>query len=167
MGLIRSGRVFLSDTLFEKNMKYFLLALTISLFTTAASAEVTVTEPWMRATVPLQKATGVFMHLTAEQNARLVEVRTPIAEVAQVHKMVMENDIMKMRAVTGLDLPAGQKVELKPGGYHIMFLNLRQQIKEGDIVPITLVIEHKNNKHETIELKVSVQPLNGAANTKH
>lgn len=126
-----------------------------------AFAQVTVEGPWVRATVPQQKATGAFMQLSAQQDMRLVEVRSSAAAVVEIHEMKMENDIMRMRAVSGLDLPAGKTVELKPGGYHVMLIDLKQQIKDGDVVPITLVLEGKDKKRETIELKALARPLTG------
>ena len=78
--------------------------------------------------------------------------------------MTMEKDVMKMRAVKGLDLPAGKTVELKPGGYHVMLMDLKQQMKEGDTVPLTLVVEGKDKKRSTIEVKAPVKPLATASN---
>lgn len=124
-------------------------------------AQVTVKDPWVRATVPAQKATGAFMQITSAQDARLVEVSSTVAGVVEVHEMVMEKDIMKMRGVASLDLPAGKSVELKPGGYHIMLMDLKQQMKEGATVPMTLVIEGKDKKRSTIEVKAPVKPLTG------
>ena len=125
-------------------------------------AQVTVKDPWVRATVSAQKATGAFMQITSAQDARLVEASSPVAGVVEVHEMVMEKDVMKMRAVKGLDLPAGKTVELKPGGYHVMLMDLKQQMKEGDTVPVTLVVEGKDKKRSTIEIKAPVKPLAAA-----
>jgi copper(I)-binding protein len=122
-------------------------------------AQVTVKDPWVRATVPAQKATGAFMQITSAQDARLVEAKSPVAGVVEVHEMVMEKDVMKMRAIKGLDLPAGKAVELKPGGYHVMLMDLKEQMKEGATVPVTLVIEGKDKKRSTVELKAPVKPL--------
>ena len=73
-----------------------------------ASAQVEVTQPWVRATVAQQKATGAFLHLKSKSDARLVEVRSSVANVTEVHEMAMEGTVMKMRAIQGLDLPARQ-----------------------------------------------------------
>lgn len=139
--------------------KIAMSALVLALAAGAACAQVTVSEPWVRATVPQQRATGAFMNLTAPQGARLVEARSPVAGVVEIHEMVMENQVMKMRAIPGLDLPAGRAVELKPGGYHVMLMELKQQVKEGETVPITLVVEGKDKKRETVEVKAAVRPL--------
>ena len=126
-------------------------------------AQGTVKDPWVRATVPAQKATGAFMQITSAQDARLVEARSPVAGVVEVHEMVMEKEVMKMRAIKGLDLPAGKTVELKPGGYHVMLMDLKEQMKEGATVPVTLVIEGKDKKRSTVELKAPVKPLTTSA----
>jgi copper(I)-binding protein len=125
-------------------------------------AQVTVKDPWVRATVSAQKATGAFMQITSAQDARLIEASSPVAGVVEVHEMVMEKDVMKMRAVKSLDLPAGKTVELKPGGYHVMLMDLKQQMKEGDTVPVTLVVEGKDKKRSTVEIKAPVKPLTTA-----
>ena len=122
-------------------------------------AQVTVKDPWVRATVPAQKATGAFMQITSAQDARLVEARSPVAGVVEVHEMVMEKEVMKMRVMKGLDLPAGKTVELKPGGYHVMLMDLKEQMKEGTTVPVTLVVESKDRKRSTVEVKAAVKPL--------
>lgn len=146
-------------------MKYVIVASFMVMSTATAAAQITVKDPWVRATVPQQTATGAFMHLTAQQNARLVEVRSPVAATAEVHEMTMENNVMRMRAVTGLDLPAAKAVELKPGGYHVMLFDLKQPLKDGDIVPLTLVVEDKDKKRETIEVRAPVRPLNSTQGT--
>jgi copper(I)-binding protein len=125
-----------------------------------AIAQVTVTDPWVRGTVGQQKATGAFMQLKAEQDSRLVAVKSAVAGIVEIHEMAMEKDIMKMRALpNGLELPAGKSVELKPGGYHIMLIELKQQMREGNAVPLTLVIEGKDKKQTQVEVKATVKPL--------
>jgi hypothetical protein len=128
-----------------------------------ALAQVAVKDPWVRATVPHQKATGAFMQLNAAQDTRLVGVKSPIAAVVEVHEMKMVDDVMKMRAVGSIDLVAGKPLELKPGGYHVMLIDLKQQVKEGDVVPVTLVFEGKDNKRFEVEVKAPVRPLATAA----
>ena len=104
-------------------------------------AQVQIDEPWVRGTVPQQRATGAFMRLTAEKAARLVDAQSPVAGLVEVHEMAMEGDVMKMRRIAALELPAGETVELKPGGYHVMLMQLQGQVKAGDEVPVTLVFE--------------------------
>jgi hypothetical protein len=149
--------------------RFAVAAAFVAAFATSAFAQVTVKDPWVRATVPQQKATGAFMQLSAIADSRLVEARSSVAGVVEIHEMVMEGNVMKMRAVPGLALPAGKPVDLKPGGYHVMLMDLKQQVKDGDTVSITLVVEGKDKKRETIDVKAPVRQLNSAAaaSTKH
>ena len=94
-------------------------------------APVAVEGAWARASVPGQMASGAFMRLTSPEATRLVRAESPVAGVVEVHEMKMEGDIMKMRALPGLDLPAGQAVELKPGGYHVMLMDLKAPLAKG------------------------------------
>lgn len=130
--------------------------LTIS----AAQAQVTVTDPWVRATVANQQATGAFMKITSATDAKLIEARSPLAGVTELHEMAFEGDVMRMRAVTEMALPANQTVELRPGGLHLMFFDLKSQAKEGDTVPISLVVETADGKRETVEVSAPVKPMN-------
>lgn len=139
-----------------------LLAVTASAWAqTPASVEVK--DAWVRATVAQQKATGAFMQLTARADRRLVEAKSPVAGVVEIHEMAMEKDVMRMRQIPALDLPAGTLVELKPGGYHVMMMDLKSQVKEGDVVPMTLVFEAKDGQRETLEIKATARPLNSAS----
>jgi copper(I)-binding protein len=124
-----------------------------------ALAQVTVAEPWVRATVAAQKATGAFMTLTSAQPAKLVGVSSPAAGAVEVHEMKMENDMMKMRQMQALELPAGQTVKLAPGGYHLMLLDLKQPLKDGDKVPLTLEIEDAKKVRSKITVEAPVKPL--------
>ncbi|MBS0468595.1 MAG: copper chaperone PCu(A)C [Proteobacteria bacterium] len=128
-----------------------------------AHAQVNVQDAWVRATVPQQKATGAFMRLTAAQDTRLVGASSPAAGVTEVHEMTLVDNVMKMRAIPVLDLPAGQAVELKPGGYHVMLMDLKQPVAAGSNVPLTLVFEGKDGQRQTQELQVPVRALGAAA----
>jgi hypothetical protein len=140
-------------------MKSLLIATLLALTGALAHAQVAVKDPWVRATVPEQKATGAFMQLTAPSPSRLVEARSPVAGVVEIHEMKMIDNVMRMRAIDGLDLPAGKAVDLKPGGYHVMLMDLKGPVKAGDTVPITLVFEGADRKRETVEVKAPVRPL--------
>ncbi|MGD9832602.1 MAG: copper chaperone PCu(A)C [Piscinibacter sp.] len=129
----------------------------------AAAAQTTIQDAWVRGMVAPQRATGAFMKITSPQGARLVAVSSPAARVAEVHEMVMQGDVMAMRAIEALELPAGKTVELKPGGHHLMLMGIDQPLKAGETVPLTLTVEGKDGKRETIELKVPVKAVNAAA----
>ncbi len=127
----------------------------------AAHAQVTVSEPWARATVATQKASGAFMTLTASRDSRLVEARSPVAGTVEIHEMTLQDNVMRMRAIDGLALPAGKAVKLEPGGYHVMLMDLKQQLKAGETVPLTLVFEGPDKTRETVEVKAAVRALAG------
>ncbi|WP_426322727.1 copper chaperone PCu(A)C [Pseudoduganella sp. R-43] len=142
--------------------QFFAFAMSIA-FAASAAAQVTVREPWIRATVPAAQATGAFMELVSKQDARLVEVRSPAAGIIEIHQMSMQGDRMMMSAVEGIDLPAGKPVALASGGYHIMMMDLKRQMKAGEMVPMTLVIQGKGEKQETAQVQVPVKPLSYTA----
>ena len=140
-------------------MKRSVIVLSAALLAGAAVAQVTVKDAWVRATVAQQKATGAFMQLQSAQDAKLVAAQSPVAGVVEVHEMAMEGNVMKMRAVSSLALPAGKAVELKPGGYHVMLMDLKGQVKDGDTVPVTLVVEGKDGKRQNIEVKAPARTM--------
>lgn len=126
-----------------------------------AHGDVNVQDAWIRATVPQQKATGAFMKLTAPHDRKLVKASSPLTQAVEIHEMAMADNVMKMRQVQSVDLPAGQTVELKPGGYHIMLLNLPRQVKDGETIPLTLTFSAQDGKQESVTLDVPVKPLTG------
>jgi copper(I)-binding protein len=143
-------------------MKKLLIVSLLTITATAwAQTTVKVEDAWVRGTVATQKASGAFMRLTPSANARLVSAQSPVAGVVEIHEMAMENDIMKMRQIPGLDLAAGRTMELKPGGYHVMLMDLKQQLKGGENVSITLVFEDEAKKRFTQEIKAPVTALGG------
>lgn len=131
------------------------LALT-GLSAAAQTAGVKVDGAWARATVQGQKASGAFMSLTAKEATQLVGVSSPVAGVAEVHEMKMDGDIMRMRAVPAVDLPAGKKVDLKSGGYHIMLMDLKAPLAKDSSVPVTLLFKDAKGVESKVELKVPV-----------
>ena len=147
-------------------MKRLFAALACSLLAASAFAHVTVQEPWVRATVAAQKVTGAFMQLTSTRDTRLVGVRSPIAGRAEIHQMMMDQDMMKMRQVPALALAAGKPVDLASGDFHVMLFDLKHEVKAGDTVPLTLVFEGGNGARETLEVNAVARPL-GAAHEHH
>lgn len=128
-----------------------------------SSAPVAADGVWVRSSVQGQKATGAFMRLTAQESTRLVGAASPVAGVVEVHEMKMEGDVMKMRAIAGLELPAGKSVELKPGGYHVMLMDLKQPLAKGDSVPLTLVFKNAQGVESKLELQAPVAAQGAAA----
>ncbi|MHC8946383.1 copper chaperone PCu(A)C [Advenella incenata] len=132
-----------------------------------AYAQVAVDAPWVRATVAQQTSTGAFMRLTAKSDSKLVGAASPVAEHVELHKMTMENDIMKMRQIPELALVAGQPVALEPGGYHIMLINLNKQISEGNVIPMTLTFENKDGNRTQMQIQATARSLHGGHSKHH
>lgn len=149
-------------------MKQLLAAVLFWIVAGAASAQVNVTSAWARPAVPGQSGTGAFMTLTSKDGAKLVGVSSAAAGVAELHEMAMENNVMKMRPIASLELPAGREVQLKPGGHHVMLLDLKQPLKVGDKVRIDLSLETRDGKRimQPVEVEVRQSPP-GADAHKH
>ena len=155
-------------------MKHYihLIALTASLFVTThvVAQTITVSNAWVRATVQGQKATGAFMTVMSKENAKLLSVSTPVAGIVEIHEMKMEKDVMKMAALpNGLELPAGKAVDLKPGGYHIMLMDLKLPLNKDVGVPLTLTFQDSNGKksQQVVQVPVSLQPPVGSSSGMH
>ena len=135
-----------------------LLLVFLSLPRLAGAVEVE--HAWARATLPAQMASGAYMTVTSATPARIVGVSSPVAGIAHVHRMTMQGTTMKMDAVDALELPAGKAIELKPGGYHVMLMDLKQPLKKGDRFPLTLRIEGANKKltEQTVSIEVRDTP---------
>ena len=137
--------------------KLSLALLASGLSCTVMAQTVEVSNAWARATVQGQKATGAFMTLKAKDGSRLVSATSPVAGVVEVHEMKMDGNVMTMRAVAGgLELPAGKAVELKPGGYHVMLMDLKLPLKKDTTIPVTLVFKDAKGVQSKLELKVPV-----------
>jgi copper(I)-binding protein len=132
-----------------------LSALTLAAVS-AQAQNIDVKDAWVRSTVPGQKGTGGFMKITSKDGAKLVGVSSPVAGVGEVHEMKMEGDVMKMRAISSLDLPAGKAVELKPGGFHVMLMDLKQPLAKDSKVPLTLLFKDAKGVESKMELSVPV-----------
>lgn len=149
----------------SRTVSRLLLSLALAVMAMPALAQVQVSDAWARATVVGQKGTGAFMKLTAPEGATLVGAISPVAGVVEIHEMAMEGNVMRMRALPkGLALPAGKAVELKPGGYHVMLMDLKQPLKAGEKVKLDLQFELKDKKVVTQPLEIevrSVPPMSG------
>lgn len=145
------------------NIRPLLLAISLACAAAPSWAQTVVKNAWVRGTVAQQKATGLFAEITSASGGKLVAGSSPLAGAVEIHEMTMADGVMQMRALTSLDLPAGKTVALKPGGHHVMLLNLKQQIKAGATVPVTLVVEGKDGRRESIELKAPVKALGASA----
>ena len=153
----------------ELKMKFqaiFLAAFGIFAFQSAWAQHIAVTQAWVRPTVPGQAVAAAYMDITAgEEAARLIAVRSAISPRVQIHSMQMDGDIMRMRQVPGLDLPKNTVVSLKPGGYHLMLTKLKQPIKAGDKILLTLIVETRG-KRETVSVE-AIARINAPDEASH
>jgi copper(I)-binding protein len=141
-----------------RSMRTVLLTLGLCGLTHFSLAQtVDVQGAWARASVPGQKATGAFMTLTSRDGATLVGAASAVAQLAEVHEMKLDGDVMKMRALPMLELPAGKPVVLKPGSYHIMLQDLKAPLAKDSVIPLTLILRDSKGSESRVELKVPVQ----------
>jgi periplasmic copper chaperone A len=146
--------------------KVALVALLSLAFATVARAEVHVEGAWVRGTVSGQKTTGAFMQLRSMEGGALLGAETAVAGVTEIHEMRMEGNIMRMRPVQKIELPAGRTVDLKPGGYHVMLIDLKRPLKTGESVAIKLKLEDKDKKVRELVVKAEVRDLTAPGNHK-
>jgi copper(I)-binding protein len=146
-------------------IRHFSIALvtTLSLCAGLAQAQtVEVSDAYARATVTGQKASGAFMTLRSAAATQLVGASSPVAGSVQVHEMKMDGDVMKMRETSALDLPAGQPVELKPGGYHIMLMDLKGPLQADQKIAMTLTFKNAAGQTSKQQLQVPVRAMGGS-----
>lgn len=128
---------------------------------TLADAGVKVTDVWARATAPGQNVAAAYLSLVSGTQAALVKAESPAARIVELHEMKMDGNVMKMRAVPKIDLPAGAEVKLAPGGLHVMLVDLKQPLKVGEKVPLTLVFD-AGGKTEKLDVQAEVRDAQGS-----
>lgn len=141
-------------------MKPMIAALLLAAALPAAAANVQVSDAWARATMPGQKVSAAYMTIRSDADAKLVGVSSAAVPRVELHEMKMDGEVMRMREVGTLALPAGKPVKLEPGGYHIMLMNLDRAIAAGEAVPLTLTIE-SGGRQETVEVKAEARSPGG------
>jgi len=107
----------------------------------AQAQPVTVKDAWVRAPAPGQKVAGAYMELVSRTDLALTAVASPVAASAELHNTSVEEGVMRMRPVARIELPPGKPVKLAPGGLHIMLIDVKQPLKPGDKVPLTLTVQ--------------------------
>jgi copper(I)-binding protein len=135
-------------------------ALALAIAATPVLAQlraIEVSNAWARATVPLQTTAGAYLDIRSRDAARLVGAVSPRADTTEIHHTVHEGGVVKMSPVKAIELPAGRTVRLAPGGYHIMLMGLRGQLKPGESMPLRLRIEGQQGRGQEIEVSVEVR----------
>jgi copper(I)-binding protein len=126
--------------------------------TAAAAAEpVKISHPWVRATVPGQSVAGAYMELTSNVPAALIAAESPVARKIEPHAMTLDAGVMKMRAVERIELPANETVILKPGGLHLMLVDIKRELKAGDRVPLKLIVQDRNGVRSAMQFDAEVR----------
>lgn len=125
-----------------------------------ATAAVGIENAWARPTAAGQKVGGAYVTLKGGSRPdRLIGASAAMAERVELHSMSMDGDVMRMRQVDAIDVPAGQQVELKPGGYHLMLMDLRQPLKPGSTVPLSLVFRDAAGAERKLEVQAPVATM--------
>lgn len=134
----------------------------------ARGESVTVKDAWVRAPAPGQKVAGAYMELVSRTNMVLTAVASPAAASVELHRTSMEGGVMRMRPVARIELPAGKAVKLAPGGLHIMLVDLRQPLKPGDRVQLTLTVERAGvANRSTVTIEAEVREAGSATDHRH
>jgi copper(I)-binding protein len=123
------------------------------------AGEVSVGEAWARATAPGQDSAAVSLHITSNKDAKIIAVSSAASDSAEIHSMVHENGMMKMRAMDALPLKAKQEVALGDDGNHLMLIGLKKPLSAGDSVALTLTVQFADKRKEKVEVKAEVKPL--------
>ncbi len=149
----------------KTHLSHWLAAAALGVFSAPLFAQSTVqlTAPWARATVQGQQAGGAFVTIQSGQDDTLLTASSPSSASMEIHEMRLEDNIMRMRQIPKLELPAGQPIELKPGGYHLMFQGLRQPLQTGAEVEVTLTFEKAGEQ----TLRFPVRPLTAGQHDSH
>jgi len=143
----------------RNTLALLVLALGLSFSAQAQEARVgsiKIEKAYTRSTVPGQMAAGGFMKIENKGAAdQLVSASSPVAAEVQLHEMAMDGNVMKMRQVKDIVVPSGGEVELKPGGLHLMFMNIKAPLAAGETVPVKL----KFAKAGEVEVRMPVNAM--------
>jgi copper(I)-binding protein len=131
----------------------FFMAMFVALAVAPARAEdvtagsVKISAPWIRATPKGAPVGGGYMTITntGSVSEKLIGGTSDVSSRFEIHEMSMENGVMKMRPAAGVEIKAGQTVEFKPGGYHVMFVGLKEPLERGQHIKVTLHFEKAGN----------------------
>lgn len=136
-------------------MNRLICTLALLLLCRSVYAEVTVSNAWARATAPGQEVGAAYLSLKSDKPAKLVAIKSAVADSVEIHEMSTKNGVMKMRMLETLDLPAGKLVKLEPGGFHLMLVDLKKPLKAGENIEIVLTFKDgKGTGTQKIQLPV-------------
>lgn len=154
-----------------KQVAFAVMAIALTAVSTAQAASPdpalpTVSNVWVKTTVPGGSVSAAYMHIKSTTALKLVKAESSLAGIVEIHDMKMNGGVMQMKALDSLDIPVGKTVELKPGGTHVMLMKVKEPIRKGDKVPLTLTFEGTNKKLMAINLD-AIARENDAQHHKH
>lgn len=123
----------------------------------AAPSDLAITDAWARPTVAGQPVGAAYLSITSTHGATLTRVQSDVAGTVQVHSMSQDGDVMRMREVERLALPAGKTVRLAPAGMHLMLLQLKKPLRPGDSVALDLTVVDKAGRQRVVHAIVPVR----------
>lgn len=147
-------------------MRLHALLVSALLVAPALADSIKVENAWIREPAPGQTVVGGFMDITSEKDASLVKAGSQAVGTVELHEMKMQGDVMQMREIKALDLPAGKTVKLEPGGLHLMLFNPKKPLKAGDKVPLTLSVK-SGGKLEEVPVTAEVRGIGMRAPAPH
>lgn len=150
-----------------KNTKRWMALVSLLVATQVHAGEVTVSDAWSRATAPGQEVGMVGLVITSQKDANLIAVTSSASNTSEIHTMSMDNGVMKMRQLEKLPLIAKQAATLGPGGNHLMLIGLKQALKAGDTVALTLTVEFSDKSTEKINVNAKVKAISAGMNHHH
>lgn len=133
----------------------------------AAGQPASVKDAWVRAPAPGQQVAGAYMELASRSNLALISIASPVAGRVELHSMAVEGGVMRMRPVGRIELPAGKPVKLAPGGLHVMLMDLKQVLKPGDRVPLTLTVQRPDFSRAVFTIEAEVRTAAPEAGHHH
>jgi len=132
-----------------------------------AAEPVSVRNAWVRAPVAGQPVIGAYLELESARDAALVRVESALAGRVELHTMTMDGGVMRMRPVPRIDLPANKPVKLAPGGLHLMLFGVKEPIKPGSRVPLTLIVEAADGTRSAVSVDAEVRTGAPAVHRTH
>lgn len=146
-------------------------SLALPAFAAGLADQVGVVDPYVRLAPPSAKATGAFMILknAGAQEVKLVKAASPVAQATELHNHINDNGVMRMRQVKEIAVPAQGEVQLKPGSYHVMLIDMKAPLKENDHVVITLGFADGSSKevHAMVRKAMADMPMGGGQGMDH
>lgn len=146
-----------------------LLAAGAVLAATGAADRVSVVDPYVRLAPPGAQATAAFMVLRneADKETALVKVDNPVSKISELHNHINDGGVMKMRQVKSIEIKAKGEAALKPGGYHVMMIELKAPMKEGDSIPLTLHFADGSTKKVDVPVRKATAEAAPMDHSKH